>query len=70
MARALAGRPGILLADEPTTELDPGNRALVLSLLLDRSAQRIVVIAANDPELIESRDEVVRLREGRIDLTG
>jgi putative ABC transport system ATP-binding protein len=70
VARALAGRPDVLLADEPTTELDPANRALVLSLLLDRSAQRIVLIAANDPEIIESCDQVVRLRDGRIDASG
>jgi putative ABC transport system ATP-binding protein len=66
VARALAGRPDVMLADEPTTELDPANRALVLSLLLDRSAQRIVLIAANDPEITESCDQVVRLRDGRI----
>jgi putative ABC transport system ATP-binding protein len=69
VARALAGRPDILLADEPTTELDPANRTLVLALLLDCSVQRIVLIAANDPEIIESCDQVVRLRDGRIDLT-
>jgi putative ABC transport system ATP-binding protein len=66
VARALAGRPDVLLADEPTTELDPANRALVLALLLDRAAQRIVVIAANDPEITERCDEVVRLRDGRM----
>jgi putative ABC transport system ATP-binding protein len=70
VARALAGRPDILLADEPTTELDPANRTLVLALLLDRSAPRIVLIAANDPEITESCDQVVRLRDGRIDVSG
>jgi putative ABC transport system ATP-binding protein len=70
VARALAGRPAVLLADEPTTELDPANRALVLALLLNRSAQRIVLIAANDPEVTESCDQVVRLRDGRVDLSG
>jgi putative ABC transport system ATP-binding protein len=70
VARALAGRPDVLLADEPTTELDPANRTLVLALLLDPSAQRIVVIAANDPEIIDSCDQVIRLRDGRIDVTG
>jgi putative ABC transport system ATP-binding protein len=66
VARALAGRPDVVLADEPTAELDPANRALVLSLLLDRSAGRIVVIAANDPELAEACDHVVQLRDGRL----
>ena len=70
VARALAGRPDVILADEPTTELDPVNRALVLSLLLDRSARRIVLVAANDPEITESCDQVIRLRDGRIDVSG
>jgi putative ABC transport system ATP-binding protein len=70
VARALAGDPDIVLADEPTAELDPVNRAVVLSLLLDRSARRIVLIAANDPEITESCDQVLRLRDGRIDVSG
>jgi putative ABC transport system ATP-binding protein len=68
VARALAGRPDVMLADEPTAELDPVNRALVVSLLLDRSAGRIVLIAANDPEMTEACDQVLRLRDGRIDV--
>jgi putative ABC transport system ATP-binding protein len=65
VARALAGRPDVLLADEPTAELDPVNRALVLSLLLNPSANRIVLVAANDPELVEACDQVIHLRDGR-----
>jgi ABC-type lipoprotein export system ATPase subunit len=65
VARALAGRLDVVLADEPTAELDPMNRALVLSLLLNPSACRIVLVAANDPELAEACDQVLRLRDGR-----
>ena len=67
VARAVAGRPDVLLADEPTAELDPVNRALVLALLLDRSAGRIVLIAANDPEMTAACDQVLPLRDGRIE---
>jgi putative ABC transport system ATP-binding protein len=67
VARALAGRPSVMLADEPTAELDPVYRALVLALLLDPSANRIVLIAANDPELVEACDRVLSLSDGRIE---
>jgi putative ABC transport system ATP-binding protein len=66
VARALAGEPSVVLADEPTAELDPVNRALVLSALLDPSAQRIVLIVANDPDLVEACDGTIRLYDGRI----
>ena len=67
VARALAGRPRVFLADEPTAELDPPNRARVLSHLLDASAHRIVLIASNDPEIADACLHVAELRDGRID---
>jgi putative ABC transport system ATP-binding protein len=66
VARALAGRPEVLLADEPTAELDSVNRAAILSLLLDPAANRIVLVAANDPEIAEACDQVLRLSNGRM----
>jgi putative ABC transport system ATP-binding protein len=66
IARALAGQPDVLVADEPTAELDPLNRTRMLSLLLDPEAQRIVLIASNDPELLDACHEVVHLLDGRI----
>ena len=67
VARALAGRPKVLVADEPTAELDPPNRSRVLSHLLAASAHRIVLIASNDPEIAEACLHLARLRDGRID---
>jgi ABC-type multidrug transport system ATPase subunit len=67
VARALAGQPRVLVADEPTAELDPPNRSRVLSHLLDASARRIVLIASNDPEIAEACLHVALLRDGRID---
>ncbi len=52
MARALALKPEVLLADEPTAEQEPQSRALVLDRLLavaDRGG--IVVLATHDPEV-------------------
>jgi putative ABC transport system ATP-binding protein len=66
VARALAMEPDILVADEPTAELDPANRSRVLSLLLDGPPGRIVLVASNDPEVAGACDEVVHLRDGRI----
>jgi ABC-type lipoprotein export system ATPase subunit len=65
VARALAGRPAILLADEPTAELDPASRARVLSLLLGTPGV-IVLLASNDPEVCEACHHVVHLRDGRV----
>jgi putative ABC transport system ATP-binding protein len=67
VARALAGSPEIFLADEPTAELDPANRARVLSLLLEPPAGRIVVIASNDPEVFGACTHVLHLRDGQVE---
>lgn len=66
IARALAGDPTILVADEPTAELDPDNRAKVLDLLLRHAAAgRIVVVASDDPEVVGVFPSVVTLAQGR-----
>ena len=67
VARALAGSPAIVIADEPTAELDPDNRARVLSLLLRPPSPRIVVLASNDPEVADACGRVLHLRDGRLD---
>ena len=67
MARALAGDPAILVADEPTSELDPENRTRVLSLLSEHAAAgRIVVVASDDPEVVGAFPRVVSLHHGVI----
>jgi ABC-type lipoprotein export system ATPase subunit len=67
IARALAGDPLVVIADEPTAELDPGNRETVLSLLMAHGVQtRIVVVASDDPEVVAAFPRVVELNAGRI----
>lgn len=64
-ARALAVDADIVLADEPTSELDEGNREHVMAQLraeADRGA--IVVVATHDPAVVERADRHVTLDEG------
>ncbi|MFO8126942.1 ABC transporter ATP-binding protein [Yoonia sp.] len=69
LARASAPRPQILLADEPTGNLDETNGQAIIDLLFDlrdrHGATLIMVTHAN--ELADRCDRVVRLRDGRID---
>jgi len=69
IARALVNHPAILLADEPTGNLDTANSEIVLSLLRDlndRLGQTILMITHN-PEAAAYGHRVVKMRDGRID---
>lgn len=67
IARALAADPVLLVADEPTAELDPGNRERVLGLLTTHARRGgILVIASDDPEVLGACGRVVILDRGRI----
>jgi putative ABC transport system ATP-binding protein len=59
----------VLLADEPTAELDPGNRNRILEVLVS-SATRLVVVASNDPEVIAACPRVLELHDGRLSVPG
>jgi lipoprotein-releasing system ATP-binding protein len=66
--RALANRPGLLLADEPTGNLDPETSALVFDVLMGlvRDEGLSALIATHNLELAAKMDRVVRLDAGRI----
>ena len=62
VARAVAGDPPVLIADEPTAELDAGNRARVVGLLTGATTvPRIVALASDDPEILAGFHHVVEL---------
>jgi heme ABC exporter ATP-binding subunit CcmA len=62
VARALVTAAEVVLADEPTAELDADNRELVVSLLLERArAGGVVVIASHDPDVVDACDDVLDL---------
>jgi ABC-type lipoprotein export system ATPase subunit len=65
VARALAGDPELILADEPVAGLDVESRAVVIKRLLEAArGGTIVIIASSDPELIDSCTRVVTLGDG------
>ncbi len=68
IARALINDPGLLLADEPTGNLDSVTGGEILRLLLDLRDRRgmTVVIATHDPNMASGCDRVVHLRDGRL----
>jgi len=65
---ALAHRPRVFLADEPTGELDSANAALVYEAIghLARVHRCTTVVVSHDPESAEIADRVVRIRDGRV----
>jgi len=69
IARSLANSPKLILADEPTGELDSHTARQVLGLLRDLAHQQGVTIlmATHDPLSIEYADQVFELKDGRLD---
>jgi putative ABC transport system ATP-binding protein len=68
LARAFAPRPKILLADEPTGNLDGATGAQVIDLLFNQTARSgtTLIIVTHDPGLAARCDRVVNLRDGRL----
>ena len=65
VARALANRPGLLLADEPTANVDPGHQQQVIDLLRDacRHEQVAMLLVTHAPEVAEQFSRVEHLEE-------
>ena len=69
LARAAAPRPAILLADEPTGNLDGATGQAIMDLLFglrDRHGATLVLVT-HAPDLAERCDRLIRLRDGRLD---
>jgi lipoprotein-releasing system ATP-binding protein len=67
IARALVTRPGCVLMDEPTGNLDPHSAAQVLSLIDElRRDQASFVVVTHDPAIAQHMDRILELREGSL----
>jgi len=66
IARALASRRPIILADEPTGQLDAKTSAAVLDAMIGAHAERTVIIVTHDPAVADRCDIVLELRDGQV----
>ena len=72
LARAIAGAPALVVADEPTGELDSATTRDVMDLVVraNREHGTTFVIATHDPVVADRATRVVRLRDGVVELGG
>jgi peptide/nickel transport system ATP-binding protein len=68
ISRALVNRPSILLADEPTGQLDSNTGAIIIRLLHEIANQFgvTVFVASHDPNMVPFADRIIELKDGQI----
>lgn len=67
LARTVANNPPVILADEPTGNLDPESRSHVLGFLDElHRRQRTIVVVTHDPTVAERAERLLKLRDGQI----
>jgi ABC-type lipoprotein export system ATPase subunit len=68
IARALINKPAILLADEPTGNLDSRNSAEIINLLLQLNRQEgiTVILVTHDPDIAARTQRIISFRDGKI----
>jgi putative ABC transport system ATP-binding protein len=68
IARSLANRPSVLLADEPTGNLDSENACLILELIvrLQREQNMTLVLVTHDMSVAQQASRIIQMKDGRI----
>lgn len=68
VARAIASQPALVLADEPTANLDQGTGRALVNLMRELNRERGVtfVFSTHDPMVLEQADRIVRMVDGRV----
>ncbi len=67
LARALSSSPSLILADEPTGNLDSGSKKEVMGLLREADEDcATVIVVTHDPEVASYSRRIIRLRDGSI----
>lgn len=68
VARALGGRPALILADEPTANLDSNTSAGLLDMMAELNQEHEVtfLFSSHDPEVVANAHRVIHMRDGRI----
>ncbi len=67
IARALANKPQIILADEPTGNLDSKSGAEILKIFSDLHSDGLtIIVVTHDPEVAENGERVIHMRDGKI----
>ena len=68
IARALARRPQLVIADEPTANLDSKTGAAILSLMRKMQERYRIsfIFSSHDPEVIRAADDIISVRDGKI----
>jgi len=68
IARALANDPEVIVADEPTGELDSGTAKEIIALLseINRKERTTVIVATHDEKVVEVADKMYTIQDGRL----
>ncbi len=68
IARALVNEPALILADEPTGNLDSENSEVVLSMLrdLNKQTKQTIVMITHNPEAAQYADRIIHMRDGHV----